>query len=584
MRRPREPAPGECCGSGCTRCVWDVYYDQLAKYNEFIANGGEEKEASTSSEDDEPVNYVGSVVVKYLPFSEVSESSAAPFDVFEKREMELRNLIPIERIDLVMSSQNTFDPNNPGINVVDIYAGITGAKPVPGDAVEVFVPNSVGTNAADDVVRLCRALGLGPSTRCELHRSPFVPEDSFPPWLPLELPITIEHLLSFYVDISSSSYLLRRSFFESLLRIHNNNVKEASKLSEPASGAPDPDKIKLLEECASSDRGADLFRALSNNAAPLCYPSLTDVLETFSFVKIPLDRLLEVSGPLRPRQFSIANYIPDGVAVDRIQLCMREVCAPRSRNLKASAVSGSPRRVAEMLNEAARAISSEDSEFFLGHTSHPVCKAARASRSGVASPPRRMYIGTSLFGATSFAKHLQAGCFAVCNPCRAKKLRGPLLLVGCGTGVAPLIAAVSRLMHSRASLLNDAVPYPCWCFYGARTRAELVYHEQFEKALSIGAIAHYEYALSREDERGQVGGHVTDLLKKHRESVASALGNAGQMFVCGPANALRAVRKLLECDLLAEADDDDSGREQRILMLEEQGRLNFDIWSTGNIF
>ncbi|OMO56995.1 hypothetical protein CCACVL1_26091 [Corchorus capsularis] len=30
---PEKPEPGDCCGSGCVRCVWDVYYEELEAYN-----------------------------------------------------------------------------------------------------------------------------------------------------------------------------------------------------------------------------------------------------------------------------------------------------------------------------------------------------------------------------------------------------------------------------------------------------------------------------------------------------------------------------------------------------------------------
>lgn len=30
---PEKPLPGDCCGSGCVRCVWDVYYDELEEYH-----------------------------------------------------------------------------------------------------------------------------------------------------------------------------------------------------------------------------------------------------------------------------------------------------------------------------------------------------------------------------------------------------------------------------------------------------------------------------------------------------------------------------------------------------------------------
>ncbi|KAK6288140.1 hypothetical protein POUND7_014319 [Theobroma cacao] len=32
---PEKPEPGDCCGSGCVRCVWDVYYEELEVYNKL---------------------------------------------------------------------------------------------------------------------------------------------------------------------------------------------------------------------------------------------------------------------------------------------------------------------------------------------------------------------------------------------------------------------------------------------------------------------------------------------------------------------------------------------------------------------
>nr|DAD40385.1 TPA_asm: hypothetical protein HUJ06_014708 [Nelumbo nucifera] len=30
---PEKPLLGDCCGSGCIRCVWDVYHEELEDYN-----------------------------------------------------------------------------------------------------------------------------------------------------------------------------------------------------------------------------------------------------------------------------------------------------------------------------------------------------------------------------------------------------------------------------------------------------------------------------------------------------------------------------------------------------------------------
>ncbi|PWA75353.1 oxidoreductase [Artemisia annua] len=33
---PEKPLAGDCCGSGCVRCVWDVYYEELEEYNKIV--------------------------------------------------------------------------------------------------------------------------------------------------------------------------------------------------------------------------------------------------------------------------------------------------------------------------------------------------------------------------------------------------------------------------------------------------------------------------------------------------------------------------------------------------------------------
>ncbi|CDW89088.1 UNKNOWN [Stylonychia lemnae] len=34
LREPREPDQDECCGNGCTPCVFDTYYDRLGEYQD----------------------------------------------------------------------------------------------------------------------------------------------------------------------------------------------------------------------------------------------------------------------------------------------------------------------------------------------------------------------------------------------------------------------------------------------------------------------------------------------------------------------------------------------------------------------
>lgn len=37
MQPPREPLPGQCCGNGCTTCVWHVYDRELTLYRQWLA-------------------------------------------------------------------------------------------------------------------------------------------------------------------------------------------------------------------------------------------------------------------------------------------------------------------------------------------------------------------------------------------------------------------------------------------------------------------------------------------------------------------------------------------------------------------
>jgi hypothetical protein len=40
---PEKPLPGDCCGSGCVRCVWDIYYEELEDYNKLYKSDSNPK-------------------------------------------------------------------------------------------------------------------------------------------------------------------------------------------------------------------------------------------------------------------------------------------------------------------------------------------------------------------------------------------------------------------------------------------------------------------------------------------------------------------------------------------------------------
>ncbi|HMT92989.1 oxidoreductase-like domain-containing protein [uncultured Thiothrix sp.] len=46
---PIPPTPNECCESGCDPCVWDIYYEDLRKWQEQQQAQAEADKASSSS-------------------------------------------------------------------------------------------------------------------------------------------------------------------------------------------------------------------------------------------------------------------------------------------------------------------------------------------------------------------------------------------------------------------------------------------------------------------------------------------------------------------------------------------------------
>ncbi|EXC35482.1 hypothetical protein L484_026789 [Morus notabilis] len=40
---PEKPLPGDCCGSGCVQCVWDLYYEELEAYNKLYKTDSDPK-------------------------------------------------------------------------------------------------------------------------------------------------------------------------------------------------------------------------------------------------------------------------------------------------------------------------------------------------------------------------------------------------------------------------------------------------------------------------------------------------------------------------------------------------------------
>ncbi|MDZ7693660.1 MAG: oxidoreductase-like domain-containing protein [Balneolaceae bacterium] len=44
MKEPEKPLPTDCCGSGCERCVYDIYVEQLKQYKAWKKSQSKEQQ------------------------------------------------------------------------------------------------------------------------------------------------------------------------------------------------------------------------------------------------------------------------------------------------------------------------------------------------------------------------------------------------------------------------------------------------------------------------------------------------------------------------------------------------------------
>ena len=119
--------------------------------------------------------------------------------------------------------------------------------------------------------------------------------------------------------------------------------------------------------------------------------------------------------------------------------------------------------------------------------------------------------------------------------------KAPILLVGAGTGVAPLRALVQQRawLKSRGALLGDA-----HLVFGCRSEADALFRDEFERAVAEGAITHLHTAYSRAP--GAPSQYVQDILLEQRAVFEPLLKRPdAHVFVCGSSRIALQVQKAI---------------------------------------
>lgn len=145
----------------------------------------------------------------------------------------------------------------------------------------------------------------------------------------------------------------------------------------------------------------------------------------------------------------------------------------------------------------------------------------------------------------------------------------PLLLIGTGTGIAPLIG----LLREQAKAPGK--PREICLFFGEKHREEdFLYRDELEALQKKGIITHLFTAFSRD---GEGKFYVQDAIAEQCDCVAGMLSRRAHVYVCGNKRHLEcAVQQALSGVYAA----DSVGEEQQELwaMLADQGRLHLELY------
>ncbi|KAL7411696.1 hypothetical protein BDY24DRAFT_395753 [Mrakia frigida] len=274
----------------------------------------------------------------------------------------------------------------------------------------------------------------------------------------------------------------------------------------------DEREIERLDEFLHLEQGGDdLYEYVS---APR--RTLLEVLADFRGVKIPLEYLPEVLGRIRRREFSIAGS---------------SIAHPGSIQL---------------------------------------CIAMVSYKTAMLKAPRTGLCSTWLSGleiGASIPIHVTPGTLTL-----PSSPSTPLILVGPGTGVAPLRACVEHRIFEGAT---DTTLY-----FGCRSLSkDFLFREDWER---IGKEQEGRFALrvaASRDQEDKI--YVQHLIKEDSKSVYEKIvTRKGHVFISGSSNAMpRAVKAALSFCLISEGGMTEGEAKAYLEGMEVEGRLSEECWS-----
>eukprot|EP01061_Rhynchopus_euleeides_P008352 TRINITY_DN17415_c0_g1_i1.p1 TRINITY_DN17415_c0_g1~~TRINITY_DN17415_c0_g1_i1.p1 ORF type:complete len:678 (+),score=315.99 TRINITY_DN17415_c0_g1_i1:75-2036(+) len=159
-------------------------------------------------------------------------------------------------------------------------------------------------------------------------------------------------------------------------------------------------------------------------------------------------------------------------------------------------------------------------------------------------------------------------------PTRDKKR--PMLMIGPGTGVAPMIGFLHRKLKWSE---QGAELGPCRFYFGCRKRSEdYIYSDLMERCADKGIITALRVAFSR-DQAEKV--YVQHLIEQDAKDIWQIINSDGNIYICGDAkNMARAVEEALVQVMIGEGGMSRENAEARLNKMEKNQRYLKDVWTS----
>lgn len=157
-------------------------------------------------------------------------------------------------------------------------------------------------------------------------------------------------------------------------------------------------------------------------------------------------------------------------------------------------------------------------------------------------------------------------------------LFSPVLLLGAGTGLAPMIGFCEERDHLIKAAGGDKnVVGPAVVFSGCRSSGMMIYKEQLDEWKSSGAVTSVEIALSREP--GVPKTYIQDSLVQNGETIAKMLSDPNcYYYICGDAKVADSVYEALISVLVTHHKISRVSASRNLRSMMVQGRYQLDIW------